>query len=115
VQRWNRLVAAARNDFRFQLPSIRFHRSIGVCAAVATDLEGRSITDEESRRRKRDWLPPSEDRGFVASLMQPVTAPGKVAGWIAPPEIGINNVPLDSSTSGSTDSPYGPNCHERSC
>ena len=24
-----------------------------------------------------------------------VTEPGKVAGWIAPPEIGINNTPLD--------------------
>ena len=94
MQRRNRLVAAARRGFRFRLPSIRFHRSIGVWAAVATDLEGRPIIEEEWRWR-RDWLPSSEDRAFLTSLMQPVTASGKVAGWIAPPEIGINNTPLD--------------------
>jgi hypothetical protein len=27
--------------------------------------------------------------------MRRVTEPGKVAGWIAPPEIGINSTPLD--------------------
>jgi len=27
--------------------------------------------------------------------MQRVTEPSKVAGWLAPPEIGINNQPLD--------------------
>ena len=37
----------------------------------------------------------AEDRGFVASLMQHVTAPGQVAGWIAAGEIGSNNAPLD--------------------
>jgi hypothetical protein len=36
-----------------------------------------------------------EDRGFVASLMRRVTEPGKMAGGIAPPEIGINSTPLD--------------------
>jgi benzoyl-CoA 2,3-dioxygenase component B len=40
-------------------------------------------------------LPSAEDGGFVASLMWCVTEPGKVTGWIAPPEIGINNTPLD--------------------
>jgi benzoyl-CoA 2,3-dioxygenase component B len=27
--------------------------------------------------------------------MKPVTAPGKVAGWIAPPERGINRLPVE--------------------
>jgi benzoyl-CoA 2,3-dioxygenase component B len=36
-----------------------------------------------------------EDRGFVASLMRRVTEQGKIAGWTAPPEIGINSTPLD--------------------
>ena len=40
-------------------------------------------------------LPSPEDRAFVLNLMQRVTEPGKVAGWLAPPEIGINNRPLD--------------------
>jgi len=57
VQRWNRLLTEAGNDFRFRLPSIRFHRAIGVWAGVATDPEGHPITDQEFRRRERDWLP----------------------------------------------------------
>jgi benzoyl-CoA 2,3-epoxidase subunit B len=95
VQRWNRLVAEAGCDFRFRLPSTRFHRSIGVWAGVPTDPEGRPITDEAWRERQRDWLPSAEDSAFVNSLMRRVTEPGKVAGWIAPPEIGINNTSLD--------------------
>jgi benzoyl-CoA 2,3-dioxygenase component B len=95
VQRWNRLLAEAGCDFRFRLPSTRFQRSIGVWAGVATDLEGRPVTEEMWRKQQRDWLPSTEDRAFVNSLMRRVTEPGKVAGWIAPPEIGINNSPLD--------------------
>jgi benzoyl-CoA 2,3-dioxygenase component B len=95
VQRWNRLIAEAGYQFRFRLPSTRFRRTLGVWSGTPTDPEGRPITDEEWRLRQRDWLPTPEDRGFVASLMQRVTEPGKVAGWIAAPEIGINNTPLD--------------------
>jgi len=95
VQRWNRLVAEAGYDFRFRLPSTRFHRAIGVWAEVETDPEGRPITQEEWQQREPDWLPSAADRTFVASLMRRVTEPGKMAGWIAPPEIGINNTPLD--------------------
>jgi hypothetical protein len=58
----------------------------GVWDGVATDPEGRPITDEEWRRRQGDWLPSDEDREFVASLIRRVTEPGKVAGWIAPPK-----------------------------
>jgi hypothetical protein len=57
--------------------------------------QGRPITEQEWRLRQPHWLPSAEDRGFVASLMRRVTEPGKVAGWIAPPEIGINNTLLD--------------------
>jgi benzoyl-CoA 2,3-dioxygenase component B len=95
VQRWNRLFGEAGYDFRFRLPSTRFKRSIGVWSGVGTDPDGRPIPDEEWRRREYQWLPSAEDRSFVASLMQRVTEPGKMAGWIAPPEIGINNTPLD--------------------
>ena len=41
------------------------------------------------------WLPTPEDRAFVASLMGRVAEPGKFAGWIAPPAMGINRQPLD--------------------
>jgi len=95
VQRWNRLLTEAGHEFRFRLPSPRFRRAIGVWAGVATDPEGRPITQDEWQQREPDWLPSAADRTFVASLMRRVTEPGKMAGWIAPPEIGINNTPLD--------------------
>src|SRR5262249_26577103 len=87
VQRWNRLFGEAGYDFRFRLPSTRFNRSIGVWSGVSTDPDGRPIPHEEWRRRECQWLPSAEDRSFVASLMQRVTEPGQMAGWIAPPEI----------------------------
>ncbi|MEK9917331.1 MAG: benzoyl-CoA 2,3-epoxidase subunit BoxB, partial [Betaproteobacteria bacterium] len=42
-----------------------------------------------------DWLPTESDKAFVTSLMHRVTEPGKMAGWIAPPDRGINNHPVD--------------------
>jgi benzoyl-CoA 2,3-epoxidase subunit B len=95
VARWNRLIGEAGHDFRLRLPSTRFRRRMGVWAGTPTDPEGHPITDEEWSLKHRDWLPSAQDRAFVQSLMQRVTEPGKVAGWIAPPEIGINNAPLD--------------------
>ncbi|MBV8089402.1 MAG: benzoyl-CoA 2,3-epoxidase subunit BoxB [Alphaproteobacteria bacterium] len=95
IERWNRLIAEAGCDFRFCLPSPRFHRAIGEWAGVRTDPEGRPISDEEWRVGQCQWLPSPEDRAFVQSLMQRVTEPGKVAGWLASPEIGIDNRPLD--------------------
>jgi len=95
VERWNRLIGEARHDFRLALPSPRFHRALGVWAGVRTDPAGRLMAENEWRAKQRDWLPSAEDRAFVNSLMQRVTEPGKVAGWITPPEIGIDNAPLD--------------------
>ena len=49
----------------------------------------------EWARRHDDFLPSADDDSFVASLMHPVAEPGKYAGWIAPPRIGIDNRPGD--------------------
>jgi benzoyl-CoA 2,3-dioxygenase component B len=95
LERWNRLIRNAGYDLRLFLPSPRFHRAIGVWADAHSDPEGRLIGEEDWRARQCSWLPSAEDRAFVQSLMQRVTEPGKMAGWIAPPEIGINNAPLD--------------------
>jgi benzoyl-CoA 2,3-epoxidase subunit B len=93
VRAWNRLITEAGYDFRFRLPSPRFHRTVGVWARTRTDPEGRPIGEEEWATWWRQWLPDDGDRTFVKSLMQRVTEPGKVAGWLAPPEIGIDNLP----------------------
>ncbi len=92
-RRWNRLIAEAGYDFRLALPSPRFRRSVGAWAATRTDPQGNPIGAEEWATRHRNWLPGDADRAFVNSLMQRVTEPGKMAGWLAPPEIGIDNLP----------------------
>ena len=45
--------------------------------------------------RRNDWLPDDSDQAFVASLMRPVTEPGRMANWIAPPRRGVDGRPLD--------------------
>jgi benzoyl-CoA 2,3-epoxidase subunit B len=94
VQRWNRLIREAGHDFQLALPSLRFRRSVGAWAGIHTDPQGKPISAQEWRARQYDWLPSEQDRAFVGSLMQRVTQPGKFAGWIAPPDGGINNLGL---------------------
>jgi benzoyl-CoA 2,3-epoxidase subunit B len=94
VQRWNRLIREAGHDSRLVLPSLRFRRSVGAWAGIHTDPQGKPISAEEWRAQQYDWLPSAQDQAFVGSLMQGVTEPGKFAGWIAPPDGGINNLGL---------------------
>jgi benzoyl-CoA 2,3-epoxidase subunit B len=95
VKRWNMQIQRAGFDFRLALPSPRFRRGIGVWAGVPTDLEGRPISREQFDRDLPRWLPSADDKAHVRSLMQRVAEAGKMAAWIAPPERGINNLPVD--------------------
>jgi benzoyl-CoA 2,3-epoxidase subunit B len=95
VKRWNMQIQRAGYEFRLALPSPRFRRSIGAWANVPTDVQGRAISKEEHAHSLPAWLPSAEDRSFIRSLMQCVVEPGKIAGWIAPPDRGINNLPVE--------------------
>jgi len=95
VDGWNKVLAKAAVDDRFQLPSRRFHRNIGIYSGLHFTPEGEPITAEEFDRRRDEWLPSAEDQAYVSSLMKPVYEPGKIAGWIAPPSKGINSQPFD--------------------
>ncbi|MCZ7564004.1 MAG: benzoyl-CoA 2,3-epoxidase subunit BoxB [Burkholderiales bacterium] len=95
VKRWNMAIKRAGVDFEIALPSTRFRRSIGAWADVPTDPAGTPIPREAYERRLPAWLPSESDRAFVHSLMRPVREPGKMAAWIAPPDRGINNLPVD--------------------
>jgi benzoyl-CoA 2,3-dioxygenase component B len=53
------------------------------------------IAKEEFEKHLTEWIPSASDKAFVQSLMQRVIEPGKMAAWIAPPERGINNLPVD--------------------
>jgi benzoyl-CoA 2,3-dioxygenase component B len=95
VKRWNRLLEKAGSSMRLSLPSTRFRRNIGSWAGVTTDPAGKPISQAEFDARKSDWLPTESDAAFVRSLMHGVFERGKMAAWIAPPDRGINNNPVD--------------------
>jgi benzoyl-CoA 2,3-epoxidase subunit B len=93
VDRWNRMLAEVNANL--QLPHIGFHRKVGTFRGHQVSPDGRLITSEAWAQRVGDWLPTPADEAHVESLMQPVTEPGKMASWIAPPAAGINAKPLD--------------------
>jgi benzoyl-CoA 2,3-dioxygenase component B len=95
VKRWNRLITKAGYGFELTLPSPRFRRGIGAWAGQPVDPAGHVIGAAEWQAKLPGWIPSDVDRAFVKSLMHRVTEPGKMAGWIAPPERGINNLPVE--------------------
>jgi benzoyl-CoA 2,3-dioxygenase component B len=95
LARWNRLIEAAGHGFRFVLPSTRFRRTIGNWAGAPTDPAGTPIAREAYEARLGEWLPTADDRAFITSLMRRVVEPGKMAAWIAPPDKGIKERPVD--------------------
>src|SRR5258707_4996053 len=91
----NRQIERAGFDLRLTLPSARFRSSIGAWAGLPVDPQGRLISKELFGKSLEDWIPSEADRAFVHSLMKRVAQPGKIASWIAPPERGINNLPVE--------------------
>ncbi len=95
VGRWNKIIEKLGVQFEMTMPHEGFHRQIGVFADVLVDPTGNIISKGKWDAKVKDWLPTKSDGDFIQSLMIPVSEPGKYAGWIAPPKIGINNQPGD--------------------
>lgn len=96
VDRWNKICEGEGVAFRFRLPSRRFHRRQGVFAEASFDTDGNMLSRQDFEQRKDGFLPSAADKAFVKSLQQrPVSAPGEMAQWLAPPSKGINGQPLD--------------------
>jgi benzoyl-CoA 2,3-dioxygenase component B len=95
LKRWNRQIERAGFDLRLKLPSSRFRRSIGAWAGLPVDPQGNLIPKEQYEKNLASWIPTEADKAFVHSLQQRVIEPGKMASWIAPPDRGINNLPLE--------------------
>jgi benzoyl-CoA 2,3-dioxygenase component B len=95
VERFNKIIERSGIRFRLALPHVAFHRQIGEFANVQASPAG-DLLDEATWVKRRDTFLPSRDDGdFIAALMTPVGEPGKFAGWIAPPKVGIDNKPGD--------------------
>jgi benzoyl-CoA 2,3-dioxygenase component B len=95
IARWNRVLERAGVNFRLTLPHVAFNRRIGEFAACHADIDGTLLTPDQWAARSKEVLPSVEDNIFIASLMKPVRERGAYAGWIAPPRIGIDNMPGD--------------------
>lgn len=95
VKRWNKVISKAGVDFELALPHQAFHRQVGQFAEAFVTPEGELIDQRRFEAGKNDWLPTQADQEYVASLMQPCYQPGKFAGWINPPKVGINQQPGD--------------------
>jgi len=95
MKRWNKYLEDAGRSERLYLPSTRFHRHVGEYAGHYFEVEGHMITKSEFEHRRDEWLPTLADREYVRSLMHPVTEPGKIANWIAPPSAGIKGLPFE--------------------
>ena len=95
VRRWNQIIKKHNVDFEMRLPHEGFHRNIGTFAGAPITPEGIVISREEWSSRRDEWLPSKADGDYIASLMVPVTEPGKFAGWISAPKVGIDNKPGD--------------------
>ena len=95
VDRWNKTIADLGVDFKFTLPHQAFHRNIGSFAGLPITPDGKLISKEDWARRRGEWLPSDSDKAFVGTLMQRVTEPGKIAGWVAPPSRGIHGKPFE--------------------
>ncbi len=97
VDKWNRTIDKMLGErgaqFRLALPSRRFHRHIGIYGMNSGnyfDPAGNPISQGEFMACRDKWLPSDADREFLKQIMRPVTEPGKIAAWIAPPSRGIN-------------------------
>jgi benzoyl-CoA 2,3-dioxygenase component B len=93
VDRWNRTLASVGTEL--SLPHVGFHRAVGAFAGHHVSPAGQVITAQEWEAHRADWLPSESDRDHVSSLMQPVTEPGQMAGWLAAPASGIHAKPID--------------------
>ncbi len=95
VRRWNRMLRKAGIATEIRLPDSRFNRKIGTYKSSYFTPDGRPINKLAYEAGLSDWLPSAAERKHVQSLMTPVFAPGKVAGWIAPPSRGIGGEAVD--------------------
>ena len=93
VDRWNRILEPVGANLR--LPHVGFRRLVGAFADSHITPDGRVVSKSDWDAGVEGWLPTDGDRDHVAALMVPVTVPGKMAGWLAPPANGIHGKPIE--------------------
>jgi benzoyl-CoA 2,3-dioxygenase component B len=95
VKRWNSILEEFGIDRTVTLPSVGFNRQVGTFSAKRITPEGKIVDQATWDATVDNYLPSADDKAHIASLMQPVYEPGKIAGWVAPPKTGINGQPFE--------------------
>jgi benzoyl-CoA 2,3-dioxygenase component B len=95
LRKWNSELAAAGLEQRLTLPHEGFSRKVGAYAGQHVSPAGETLSAADWERRASDWLPTPDDQAAVAELMRPHYEPGEFASWIAPPGVGINDLPVE--------------------
>jgi len=95
VRRWNQALEDAGLDQRLFLPHEGFNRAVGAYRGHHLSPQGEILDDATWAAQVDQWLPTDADRAAVASLMVPQYQAGEFAGWIAPPQAGINEQPVE--------------------
>jgi benzoyl-CoA 2,3-dioxygenase component B len=95
VGRWNGIIEKTGIPFRMTLPHQGFHRQIGSFGGAHITPVGEVLSQDEWQAKRNQWLPSPSDADFIQSLMKREWEPGKYAGWIAPPKVGVDNKPGD--------------------
>ncbi len=95
VRRWNQALEDAGLEERLYLPHEGFNRKVGAYAGHHVSPQGEVLDDAAWEAQVDGWLPSEQDRRDVAALMVPVYTPGEFADWIAPPQAGINDQPVE--------------------
>ena len=95
VGRWNKSMKKAGINFELTLPHKAFNRKIGEFSNLSVAPDGEVLDQAGWEARQDEFLASESDLTFITSLMKPVTEAGKYASWIAPPKMGINQMPGD--------------------
>jgi benzoyl-CoA 2,3-dioxygenase component B len=96
VEKFNKVLERYDIDFRFRLSSSRFFRRQGLYAGLHFSPVGEMVDEATWEAKRGEWLPTEADYAYVRELTQtPVTEPGKMANWIAPPKSGVKGRPVD--------------------
>lgn len=93
MSRWNKMLARAGVGFELHLPSQRFNRRFGVYAGGRFSPQGDPVDEAVFEARRAEWLPTAADGAHLRAVQRPVLERGMVAGWLATPARGINNMP----------------------
>ena len=95
VRRWNQALEDAGLEQRLLLPHEGFNRAVGAYRGHHLSPQGEILDDATWAAQVDQWLPTDADRAAVASLMVAEYEAGAFAGWIAPPQAGINEQPVE--------------------